>query len=94
MNEIFKNIDKDYDKLKKDIDIFFDKVNAHYQAPSLAYTDVIAIDIKDALKKYPENKVGGINWDLDPNDGSYVSSKKTIPLEYGGKKYKITITEL
>ena len=75
------------------IEDFWAKAIENTSAPQLAYTDVIAIEIKEKLKKEKDYKVGDIVWDLAAKGGYYLSSKKTINLEHKGKKYKIVITE-
>lgn len=65
----------------------------------LAYCDKIADVIRKALLKYdPDNiigLVGGINYDLHPEGGYFVSTKKTIDLtDMNGKKYRVTVEEI
>lgn len=79
---------------KEVIENFFNAIDKHYTAPELAYTDVIAIEIKEKLKQDKDYQVGSIEWDLHPEKGYYLSSKKTIKLKHRNKKYKITITEM
>jgi len=62
-------------------------------APQLSYTDLIAVSIKEKLKLDKDMKVGNIEWDLHPEQGYYLSSKKTIEVLFNNKKYNITITE-
>tara|TARA_R100001143_G_C3246282_1_gene81453 strand:+ start:118 stop:345 length:228 start_codon:yes stop_codon:yes gene_type:complete len=66
----------------------------------LSYTDLIAVCIKEKLQnEFPLTKydggmqVDGIKWDLHKKEGYYLSSKKTILVNYLGKGYKITIEE-
>lgn len=64
---------------------------------SLVYCDYIADVTNKALKTNTSDlvhKVGGVEFDLN-EDGSFRSSKKTIPVvDINGKKYKVTIEEL
>ncbi|QDP49448.1 MAG: hypothetical protein Unbinned2716contig1000_29 [Prokaryotic dsDNA virus sp.] len=78
---------------KKTIDDFFNQIDKHYKAPELSYTDVIAIMIKDKLKSEKNLKVGSVQWDLHSEKGYYLSSNKTINVEYSGKEYEIIIKE-
>jgi hypothetical protein len=61
----------------------------------LSYTDLIAITIKEHLQEeFASNMVvNGVKWDLHPEEGYYLSSKKTISVKYLDKRYKITIEE-
>lgn len=69
----------------------------------LAYCDYIASRIKTSLEyDVRENRqytvvdtVGGVELDLHPETGHFVSTKKTIKVvDKGGKKYKITVEEI
>jgi hypothetical protein len=65
----------------------------------LAYCDKIADTIRKALVKYDADNiiglVGNIKMDLDPSEGFYVSSKKTIDVsDMNGKMYRVTVEEL
>ena len=65
----------------------------------LAYCDKIADTIRKALLKYDSDQiiglVGNIKMDLDPSEGFYVSSKKTIDVsDMNGKMYRVTVEEL
>lgn len=66
----------------------------------LSYTDLLAVCIKEKLEgDFPITKydggmqISGIRWDLHPEHGYYLSSKKVIEIRYLNKKYKITIEE-
>lgn len=64
----------------------------------LAYCDKIAYTIRNALVKYdPDGIIGlvdGIKMDLHPEEGYFVSTKKTIKVsDMNGKWYKITVEE-
>ena len=79
---------------KQEINKFFDAINGkRHKQLELSYTDVIAIMIKEKLKTESEIKLGSIKWDLHPEDGYYLSSKKTLSIKYQNKDYKITIEE-
>ena len=78
---------------KKVIEDFWAKALANTKAPQLAYTDVIAVEIKEKLKQDKDYEVGSNEWDLHPTEGYYLSSKKQISLKHRGNKYKITIEE-
>lgn len=69
----------------------------------LAYCDYIADRIKRALDiDVRENriytkvaKVGAIKMDLHPEEGYFVSTKKTIEIiDINGKQYKVTVEEV
>jgi hypothetical protein len=64
----------------------------------IAYCDYIAKRIKEALTVPDvENNilghVGGVNYDLGPNDEFYSTTKTIHVLDVTGKKYKITVEE-
>ena len=64
----------------------------------LAYCDYIAEMIKLAFTNdKPDNliqKVDPVKWDLHPEKGYFVSTKKTVFMEdVNGKKYKVTVEE-
>ena len=64
----------------------------------LAYCDYIAHVISTSFcNDKPENmiaSVGPIKMDLHPDQGYFVSTKKTISVtDKNGKKYKITVEE-
>jgi len=66
---------------------------------NLAYCDHIASYIRQSLLKYdtdnPVGLVGAINMDLDPVEGYFVSTKKTLQVtDMHGKKYRITVEEI
>lgn len=67
----------------------------------LAYCDYIAQQVKDYLgldvvHKYSYVKsVGSVKMDLHPEEGYFMSTKKTIEVvDINDKKYKITVEEL
>lgn len=67
----------------------------------LSYCDFIADVIKTSLKDSAKaagslvSAVGGVNYDLHPQLGYFLSTKKTIEVaDVNGKKYKVTITEI
>lgn len=68
----------------------------------LAYCDYIADRIKRALAlDIRENstytyvsEVGPVKFDLHPEEGYFVSTKKTLEvIDINGKKYKVTVEE-
>ena len=64
----------------------------------LAYCDKIADTIRKSLLKHdPDGIIGlvdGIKWDLHPQDGYMISTKKTITvMDMNGKKYLVTVEE-
>jgi hypothetical protein len=71
----------------------------------LAYCDAIAhylqkallnISVEDTQKyKYIKGMVGGVMYDLHPEEGYFLSTKKTIDCtDVNGKAYRITVEEL
>jgi hypothetical protein len=66
----------------------------------LAYCDAIAFVLRNALRddvkspmSYVKN-VGGVQWDLHPEEGYMMSTAKTIMVEdKNGKTYKVTVEE-
>ena len=65
----------------------------------IAYCDYIAHTIKKTLIVNDEENmlstVGGIKMDLHPEQGYFLSTKKTIEVvDKYGKQYKITVEEL
>ena len=64
----------------------------------LAYCDKIADTIRKSLLKHdPDGIIGlvdGIKWDLHPEGGYMISTKKTITvMDMNGKKYLVTVEE-
>jgi len=66
----------------------------------MIYCDYIAETINVSLKENVNDKstyiseVGGVNLDLHPTEGYYVSPKKTMSVtDKNGKKYIVTIEE-
>jgi len=65
----------------------------------LAYCDKIADTIRKALVKYDDDgilngPVGKINWDLHPEGGYLVTTKKSINVwDSNGKAYVVTVEE-
>lgn len=64
----------------------------------LAYCDKIADTIRKSLLKHDPDGIIGlvdpVKWDLHPEGGYLVSTKKTIQLcDQYGKKYLITVEE-
>jgi len=58
------------------------------------YCDFIAHAIKRRLSKEDDLKIGNIKYDLHPEEGWYLSPKKTIEVEdWNGKKYTVTVEE-
>ena len=79
---------------KQEINNFFKAISQkEYKPLQLAYTDLIAVMIKEKLQTESEIQVGSIKWDLHPEDKYYLSSKKTLSVKYQNKDYKITIEE-
>ena len=78
---------------KQTIEDFFNQIDTKYKAPELSYTDLIAVAIKEKLSQDKDIKLGQIKWDIHPEEGHYLSSKKSIDVEYNNKMYNITITE-
>lgn len=65
----------------------------------LVYCDKIGDVIRKALVKYDEDGiiglVGGMKYDLHPEEGYFLSTKKTIDLtDMNGKSYRVTVEEL
>jgi len=67
----------------------------------LAYCDYISNKIQESLREdsYKEQSlihyVDKINWDLHPEEGYFVSTKKTIEVtDVNGKKYMVTVEEI
>ena len=77
---------------KKIINDFWNEIDKHFKAPELSYTEVVIRLIKEYLKKQPDFKVGKISWDLN-KEGSYLSSKKKLDIEFRDSEYTITITK-
>lgn len=64
----------------------------------LAYCDKIADVIRKSLLKHdPDGIIGlvyGVQMDLHPTEGYFVSTKKTMKLsDMNGKMYKVTVEE-
>lgn len=65
----------------------------------LAYCDKIGDTIRKALVKSDKDGiiglVGGMKYDLHPEEGYFLSTKKTIDLtDMNGKAYRVTVEEL
>jgi hypothetical protein len=67
----------------------------------LAYCDYISALINEKLVNDLDSvqtvlkEVGSTKWDLHPEEGYFLSTKKTIDvMDKGGKKYRITVEEL
>lgn len=67
----------------------------------LAYCDLIASKIKRALDAFDADfdpvtlHPGKVNWDLHPEGGYMVSTKKTINvMDEHGKRYRVTVEEV
>ena len=65
----------------------------------LAYCDKIADTIRKSFLQYdPDHIIGlvkGVEWDLHPEGGYMVSTKKTIEVsDMNGKWYKVTVEEV
>ena len=65
----------------------------------LAYCDKIADVCQKALLKYDPDgiigPVGKMRFDLDPDKGFMVSTKKTFELcDFNGKKYRVIVEEV
>jgi hypothetical protein len=65
----------------------------------LAYCDKIADTIRKSLLKHDPDGIIGlvdrIRWDLHPEGGYLVSTKKTIELcDMNEKRYRITVEEI
>ncbi len=65
----------------------------------MVYCDKIADVIRKGLLKYDPDQiiglVGGVKYDLHPEDGYFVSTKKTIDMtDMTGKAYRVTIEEI
>jgi hypothetical protein len=64
-----------------------------------AYCDKIAVTIKDALNASDPNGIimgcGKVRFDLHPEDGYLVSTKKKLTVvDKNGKLYQVTVEEL
>jgi hypothetical protein len=65
----------------------------------LAYCDKIASVIHKSLLDYDSDgiigPVGQIEWDLHPEEGYFMSTKKTIEVsDTNGKTYRVTVEEV
>lgn len=65
----------------------------------MVYCDKIADVIRKGLLKYDPDQiiglVGGVKYDLHPEEGYFVSTKKTIDMtDMTGKAYRVTIEEI
>lgn len=74
----------------------FDQVWSLLKPPALSYTDYIADRIGDALKITDSElllaKIGRVQWDLHPEHGYMLSTKKTIEVtDRNGTQYRITV---
>lgn len=66
----------------------------------LAYCDFVADRIRkgllnsmgDSLEPVRINSVGKMQWDLGP-EGEFLSTKKTVMVDIGGKAYRVTVEE-
>ena len=66
---------------------------------NLAYCDKIADVIRKSLLKYDPDDiiglVGPVKFDLHPDGGYFLSTKKTIEVtDLNNKRYKVTIEEV
>lgn len=60
----------------------------------MAYCDYIAIEIKKAIANVWHFKAGDIEWDLHPEEGYMLSTRKTLTVtDASGKMYKVTVEE-
>ena len=62
----------------------------------LAYCDLIAHLIKTLINDTQKDiKVEKINWDLHPEHGYFLTTKKTLDLvDFNGKRYIVTVEEI
>lgn len=66
----------------------------------LAYCDFVADRIRkgllnsmgDSLEPVRIDAVGKMQWDLGP-EGEFLSTKKTVMVDIGGKAYRVTVEE-
>ena len=57
----------------------------------MAYCDYIINEIKHAI----EWQTGPIEWDLHPEEGYMMSTKKSMNIvDFNGKSYKVTVEEV
>lgn len=70
----------------------------HQARSAMVYCAKFAAAIKDALNRHdPDGIIAGcgkVHWDLDPEGGYLVSTKKTLyAADMFGRRYKITVEE-
>ena len=70
-----------------------------FKPVSLAYCDYIADRIRTSLENDDPARliarVGRVHWDLDPEGGWLVSTKKTMHVtDRNGKSYRVTVEEM